>query len=141
MLSDPEPAVGPALVVMFAWPMIMNHLGRDLRRTSVNSNVWRQVTESVTFTESSSTVVVRGRCPGQPRDGSKQGPTQGLITSWGMIWKHETMPSSVQDAVDLTGAGFCLKWEYISGTCNGDDAVDGAQVCRESSIVCIRSEN
>jgi hypothetical protein len=41
VLSDlkrchPEPAVAPALVVMFARPMIMNHLGRDLRETSVN---------------------------------------------------------------------------------------------------------
>jgi hypothetical protein len=51
------------------------------------------------------------------------------------------MPSSVQDAIDLTGAGLCLKWKYISGTCNGNDSVDGAQVRRESSIVRIRSEN
>lgn len=99
------------------------------------------VTEGVTFTERSSTVVARRRCAGQPRDRSEQGSTQGLITSRGMIWKHETMPSSVQDAIGLTSAGFCLKWKYISSTCDGNDSVDGSQVRREGSIVCIRSEN
>jgi hypothetical protein len=51
------------------------------------------------------------------------------------------MPSSVQDTIGLTGAGFCLKRKYIGGTCDGDDSVDGSQVRREGSIVCIRSEN
>lgn len=77
----------------------------------------------------------------QPRDWGEESSTQRFIASEGMIGEQEASFSAIYHAIRLTGSFLHPKWENISTTGHGDDAVDGPEVSWKGSVMRSRTED